>query len=96
MTTIGTVNGFGKPVEAVRLSFTIKSLDGESVYEVRNAQSHKQLHLSNMHRHIKRLKKEWSHLEGIPVISVDFSDVTVLIGSDVVAAHEVLEYRKIR
>ena len=92
-TTITTVNGPAAPTIHRRVRFRVNSVNKLASFDMEEVITIKSLNLPKRHIDWNSLCKSWPHLNDVHLKSSGTEDVTILIGLDHPAIHEVLEYR---
>ena len=90
---INTVNGPGGSTPTRRVSFSIESIEEGHSFEIVSAYTRSSLPINQRQVQLSEIIKNWRHLLDIPLKSPGQEEVSILIGSDHPAVHEILEYR---
>uniref|UniRef100_A0A5S6QHU9 Peptidase A2 domain-containing protein n=1 Tax=Trichuris muris TaxID=70415 RepID=A0A5S6QHU9_TRIMR len=85
---LGTFHGIDPLFRCRRVSFMLHSLDQRHKFEVDGALTVPTLNLTHRRVDFEGLRNNWPHLRGIDIIQAQHDDVSVLVGMDVVGAHE--------
>ena len=92
--TLATFHGEDPSIEVKKVQFSIASRDGSSLFETTQSLVVPKINISKQKCHWPSVKKEWPHLADLMLPAVDSSHVNVLIGRDVVGAHDVFEQKR--
>ncbi|KFD48526.1 hypothetical protein M513_10603 [Trichuris suis] len=88
---MGTFRGNDPLMRCNRVNFKLKSLEGKYKFEVKDALTVPTLNVAHRQINFASLKQKWPHLQEIDSRIIRSNDVAVLVGMDVVEAHE--QYR---
>ena len=86
-------DGVEKNVRASVVNFDVFSSDGTAHFKVKNAYAIDELRVKSNPTLTSLPLNKWSYLSDIPFCDVDPEDVKLLIGIDIVAAHQVADSR---
>ena len=75
-------------------SFKLASLDGKHSFEVRKVCTVPNIALTSNFIDWSEARRRWSHLSDIACESVNYDQISLVIGVDVVKAHQQLEFRE--
>uniref|UniRef100_A0A5S6QAN9 Peptidase A2 domain-containing protein n=1 Tax=Trichuris muris TaxID=70415 RepID=A0A5S6QAN9_TRIMR len=85
---LGTFHGSDPILRCGRVNFKLHSLDERRTFEVNDALTVPALNVAHRRIDFARLRKNWPHLCDIDPDALRYDDVMVLVGMDIVEAHE--------
>jgi hypothetical protein len=91
--TFNTFHGEDPSIETMTVNFLAKSLDETFEVSIFNASTVPRLNLSRRSFDLQALQRRWPHLAEVKTPSINYGEVTVLIGAGAQEAHQHLDTR---
>ncbi|XP_045023214.1 uncharacterized protein LOC123467324 [Daphnia magna] len=90
---LGTFHGVDPEIKTTRVTFNIFPRDQSRTFTVKNAYAVPKLEVTSRKINWPALKHQWKHLNDLDFPFIDSNKVSVLLGSDVMRVHDVLDVR---
>ena len=91
--TFNTFHGEDPAIDTMTVNFLVKSVDESFEVSIYNASTVPRLNLSRRSFNLQALQRRWPHLAEVKSGSINYSEVTVLIGAGAQEAHQHLDTR---